>query len=107
MKYNIQQLERIIRECYCDYGVSSKDLIEILSGNDLEEKKQLFNKILLNSTERLYDLNSLFEKELLIIFLHDFTPKFSQDFFQREILLLRSILLKEKVDIPELAWIQY
>jgi hypothetical protein len=107
MSYNFKQLERIIKECYWDYHISAEDLIAILSGEDLEEKRQLFNKILLNSTERLYDLNLLFDKELLTIFLHDFKPKDTQDFFLREVKLLRSILLKEKIEIPELAWKKY
>jgi hypothetical protein len=78
MEYN--PLERIIKECYWDYHISVEDLIAILSGDDVREKKQLFDKILTNSTERLYDIKKLFGKDLIALFLKDFNPKYNRDF---------------------------
>jgi hypothetical protein len=107
MQADIHQLEQITKECYRDNAITMDDLIEILSGNDVSQKKKLFNKILTNSTERLSDIKKLFKKDLIVLFLKDVNPKYNLDLLVREEKLLRSILLNEKVEILELAWKKY
>ena len=107
MDFDRNQLERIIKECYWDYQINADDLIEILSGNDVRLKQKVFNKILINSAQRLYDVKMLFGKDLIKKFLDEFVPKYNKKFLVREVKLLKKIILKEKIDIPELAWKKY
>jgi hypothetical protein len=68
MIHSMTDYNRLIRECFWDLNISEHDIEQIISGDNQRSKKQLFKKILLNSSRYLIDLR-LFDREELYFLL--------------------------------------
>lgn len=95
---------RIIKECYWDYSISPEEIIKIVDGNDYRLKKKLFEKIVYNSTHKLYDLSILFDKITLRNMFDEFKPSYNLSYIERYVLVLRNLLFGENNKIGILEW---
>jgi hypothetical protein len=93
--------ERIVKECFWDYDMSVEDLKSIQHSDDKEAKRKLFSKIIYNSKDKLSDL-MMFKKEELREFFEEFKPTYNEKYITKHVLVLRSLLLGEKVKIKGL-----
>jgi len=97
-------IERILKECYWDYYITSDDIIKIVEGHDYRLKKKLFEKIMYNSTRKLFDLGILFDKVTLRRMFDEFKPAYNLTYIERSVLVLRNLLFEENNRIEALEW---
>ncbi|HAQ62805.1 TPA: hypothetical protein DCR49_12590 [Candidatus Delongbacteria bacterium] len=95
---------RIIKECYWDYNINPEHIINIVNGNDYRLKKKLFEKIVYNSTHKLFDLGLLFNKKELKKMFDEFKPSYNISYVERYVLILRNLLFGENNKIGILEW---
>jgi len=96
--------KRIIRECFWDLNTTEENIKQVLSGSDYRKKKQLFEKILLNSTHYLLDLQ-LFNKNDLYTLLENYQiPQFNYDYAFRRKNIAEVFFLDKELKIGELQW---
>ena len=96
--------DRIIRECFWDNHITAEELQHIIHGDDLRKKKQLFEKILLNSSHYLLDLQ-LFSREDLRLLLEEYQlPEFNYDYAFRRKNIAEVFFLDKELKIGELKW---
>ncbi|MDD3044942.1 MAG: hypothetical protein PHF33_05740 [Candidatus Delongbacteria bacterium] len=104
MKLQIAHIERIVEECYWDYKITPVEIINIADGNDNRLKKKLFEKILHNSSRKLYDLDILFDKVTLKQMFDEFKPSYNMFYIERYVLVLRNLMFGENNRIEALEW---
>ena len=75
----------------------------IINNNNLREVNKVFSKIIYNSKDKLLAL-SLFTKEQLREQFHSFKVTYNERYITRHLLVLKSLLLNEKVYIKGLEW---
>ena len=96
--------DRIVRECFWDLKMSREEIEQILSGDGPRLKRQLFEKILLNSSHYLLDLQ-LFDREELGVFLEEFRPPaFNYDYAFRRKNIAEVFFFDKELKINELKW---
>ncbi len=96
-------LERIKKECFWDTHISAEDLEKIIARQEKRELEKLFSKIIYNATDKLAAL-SIFSKEQLYEFFDEFKVTYNHKYINRHLLVLRALLLDEKVHIKNLEW---
>ena len=97
-------LKRIIKNCFWDVDITEERIISIVKGNDFNQKKQLFRKILLNSTRVLNDLK-IFDKKELKLMIEEFkVPQFNHDYIFRRHNIVEVYFLEKPLLIEELKW---
>ena len=101
--YN-ERYNRIIRECFWDLKITQEAIQEVLAGEDSRLKKQLFEKILLNSSRYLLDLK-LFDREELRLLLEEYRPpEFNYDHAFRRKNISEVFFFDKELKIDELKW---
>jgi len=96
--------DRIIRECFWDSTTSKEEIERIIAGDDHRRKKQLFEKILLNSSHYLLDLQ-LFDLEEFRLLLEEFQPPdFNYDHAFRRKNIAEVFFFDKELKISELKW---
>ena len=95
--------QKIVDDCYWDSRITASELEQIIHSADTREKKKVFSKILYNSRDKLQAMK-LFSKEELAIFFHDFKVTYNVKYITRHFLVLKSLLLDEKVYVKGLEW---
>lgn len=99
------QYARIIKDCFWDLNIQEADIINIVQGKDERKKKMLFEKILLNSTAFLKDLN-IFQKDDLAILLENFKlPKFNEAHAFKRKNMAEVWFFDKPLLVSELQWI--
>lgn len=97
--------ERIIKDCFWDLDISAKDIEDILYSDDKRQKAFLFNKILLNSTQMLIDLQ-IFSIDEIRTFLDEYkVPRFNHNYIFRRKNIAEVYFLDKLLEIDELKWI--
>ena len=97
--------ERIIKDCFWDLKMDSKDIDAILLHSDMTKKAFLFEKILLNSTQMLADMQ-IFEEDDLKILIEGFNvPKFNTAHIFKRKNMVEVYFLDKPLEIDELKWI--
>jgi len=96
--------DRIIRECFWDSNIAKEELQKILAGDDLRKKKQLFEKILLNSSHYLLDLQLFSHKDLRLLIEEYRPPSFNYDHAFRRKNISEVFFLDKELKIGELKW---
>jgi len=95
---------RIIRECFWDSNISTEEIKRILTGGDHRRKKQLFERILLNSPRYLLDLQ-LFDRDDLRLLLEAYQPpEFNNEHAFRRKNIAEVFFFDKKLQIGELQW---
>jgi len=96
--------DRILRECFWDSRSSMEEIQHIISGDDRRKKKQLFERILLNSSHYLLDLQ-LFNREDLRLLIEGYRlPEFNHDHAFRRKNIAEVFFLDKELKIGELKW---
>lgn len=83
--------------------MTPKDLENIITSQDKRELEKLFSKIIYNSKDKLKALQ-LFSKEQLKYLFSHFTATYNKKYIEKHILVLRVLLLDEKLEIKGLEW---
>ena len=97
--------DRIIKECFWDMHMQTKDIDIILNSNNLRKKTFLFDRILLNSTRMLFDLK-IFTRDDLETMIENFNvPNFNADYIARRKNMAEVYYLDKSLEIDELKWI--
>lgn len=97
--------ERIIKDCFWDLNINAKDIEDILYSDDKRQKAFLFNKILLNSTQMLIDLQ-IFSIDEIRTFLDEYkVPRFNHNYIFRRKNIAEVYFLDKLLEIDELKWI--
>jgi hypothetical protein len=100
----MERYERIIRECFWDLRISDDDIRETLNSDDNRKKRQLFERILLNSSRYLLDLH-LFDRENLYGMLGEYqVPKFNHYFAFRRKNIAEVFFFDKELKVEELKW---
>jgi len=97
--------ERIIKDCFWDLNINSKDIDDILNQDNLRRKKFLFCKILLNSTRVLIDLKIFKDNELKQMIEEYKVPQFNYNYIFRRKNIAEIYFLNKPVLVEELKWI--
>jgi len=100
----MSEIETIIKECFWDYDFSENDISNILENGSEKEKIFIFSKILENSCNVLKALKIFNDIELSELLRLYKVPKFNSDFLNKRYKIIKYLILKESVDIPELKW---
>jgi hypothetical protein len=97
--------EKIKKECFWEYNFSEKDIKEMASSDDMQKKRFLFNKILLNSTTLFNDLK-IFSKEDLAVLITEYkVPTFNYDYIFKRINMAEVYFLDKPLLVDELQWV--
>ncbi len=100
----MEQYARIIRECFWDSRIEAEELKRVLMKGSRREKRQLFERILLNSSRYLLDLR-LFGSEELRGLLEEYRiPDFNREYAFRRKNIAELYFFDKKLEIPELQW---
>ncbi|TVR94144.1 MAG: hypothetical protein EA428_00700 [Spirochaetaceae bacterium] len=100
----MHDLDRILRECFWDTNFSGDDIINAAGGRDVRRKAQVFEKVLLNSSHMLRDLE-LFPADELRALIQDYQlPQFNYEHAFRRKNLAEVYYLNGELKIPELQW---
>lgn len=100
---NLNIYSQIIKECYWDSNITSKDLESIVKSSDNRELKKVFSKIIYNSNDKLRALQ-IFTKDQLSIFFDDFKVTYNQKYAQKHLKVLANLLLGKEYKIKGLEW---
>lgn len=96
---------RIKKDCFWDLDISHEQFCDILAGKDIRKKAILFEKILLNSTSLLCDLE-VFDKEELKFLLENYQiPHFNKEYAFRRKNIAEVYFFDKPLLIDELKWI--
>jgi len=77
-----------LKDCFREYDFKSSDIVNMSISKDEREKKFLFEKILLNSTKMLKNME-IFDKNSLKELIKEYKiPKFNHDYTARRINIL-------------------
>ena len=96
--------EQILKDCFWEYKFNEEKIRFFSNSSDFAEKKFLFGKILLNSTEVLSALG-IFKFNDLRKLIEDFkVPEFNHEFIYRRKNMAEVFFLDKPLLIEELQW---
>lgn len=98
-------VDRILKECFWESTMSSEDLLNLVRKGNKEEKRFVFEKILLNSTNLIDDI-SIFDVDELKELLENYTlPQFNQGHAAKRKNLIEVYYFNKDLIIDELRWV--
>jgi len=98
------QYDRIIKECFWDYHTSPDTIKKILTSNDMRAKQKIFSKIIYNASDKVNILSQIFDRATLKKLFDNFVATYNKAYIDKQVPLLRNILLGEKNRIESLEW---
>ena len=97
--------EQILKDCFWEYKFDEEKIRNLSTSSDFGEKKFLFGKILVNSTEVLSALG-IFKFNDLKKLIEDFkVPEFNHDFIFKRKNMAEVFFLDKPLLIEELQWL--
>jgi hypothetical protein len=97
--------QRIQKDCFWDLDISSDEIVNIANGDDTQKLNMLFEKILLNSTSFLNDLE-IFDRQRLETLLENYqVPRFNGEFAFRRKNMAEVYFFDKPLLIDELKWV--
>ena len=97
--------EQILKDCFWEYKFNEEKIRNLSKSSDFAEKKFLFEKILVNSTEVLSALG-IFKFNDLKKLIEDFkVPEFNHDFIFKRKNMAEVFFLDKPLLIEELQWL--
>ena len=97
--------QRIKKDCFWDFDISSDEILNIANSDDTQKLNMLFEKILLNSTSFLNDLE-VFDRQRLETLLENYqVPRFNGDFAFRRKNMAEVYFFDKPLLIDELKWV--
>lgn len=98
-------LDRIRRECFWETTVAPEDILRMARAGNREEKKYIFEKILLNSSNLLDDI-SIFDLVDLKELLENYKlPEFNREHAAKRKNLVEVFFFDKDLVIEELLWV--
>lgn len=97
-------VKRINKECFWEYSFSDKEILNFSKSDDFREKKFLFEKILLNSTEVLQDLEILKKNDIETLLKEFNIPAFNNDYIFKRKNIADVYFLDKELLVDELKW---
>jgi len=99
------QYKRIISDCFWDSNITVEDIFKMLHSGNIRAEKYLFEKILINSTNLLSDLELFKRDELKIIMKEYKIPTFNYNYIFRRKNIAEVYLFDAPLLVDELKWI--
>ena len=96
--------DRIIKECFWDSRIAPDTLEKILKSNDMRAKQKIFSKIIYNASDKVNMLSQMFDRATLKKLVDNFVATYNKAYIDKQVPLLRNILLGEKNRIESLEW---
>ncbi len=105
LEYHKKELhDDILKYCFWDYKITLETLEKYISSDDWRLKKFVFEKIFCNSPMYHSDL-MVFEKEDLLKLIAEYkVPQFNYEYLNKRHLIVRQLIVGEKVIVPGLEW---
>jgi len=100
----MKDFERIKQECFWDSSIDEEDFFQALKEGEHPKKRYLFEKILLNSTKVLLDLQLFDRKELKTLLEEYSPPEFNHDYAFRRKNIAEYYFFDKPLEIDELKW---
>ncbi len=97
--------EKIQNECFWEYNFDEKEIQKIASSDDLQMKRFLFEKILLNSTTLFNDLKIFSKDDLGVLITGYKVPSFNHDYIFKRKNMAEVYFLNKHLLIDELQWV--
>tara|TARA_B100000029_G_C17260648_1_gene846171 strand:+ start:110 stop:430 length:321 start_codon:yes stop_codon:yes gene_type:complete len=95
---------QILKDCFWEYNLNKEKIHKLSTSGEFSEKKFLFEKILLNSTE-VFRALEIFNPEDLKVLIEDFkVPEFNYDFIFKRKNIVEVYFLDKPLLIKELQW---
>jgi len=104
--YDIHMVDfnRIIRESFWDSNISAEEIERIITGIDHRRKSQLFERILLNSSHYLLDLQLFSQADLRLLLEEYQPPEFNNEHAFRRKNIAEVFFFDKELQIGELQW---
>ena len=100
MKY-----DRLIKECFWDYHFTDQNIEKLLHSNDFHDKQFLYEKILVNSTDLLGDMQ-LFDRDDLKKLTETYkVPSFNREYIRKRHNIVEYFFFNKPLQIDELKWV--
>ncbi len=98
-------LDRIRRECFWETTMTPQDILRMARAGNREEKRFIFEKILLNSTHLLNDI-SIFDLDDLKELVENYKlPQFNREHAAKRKNLVEVFFFDKDLVIDELLWV--
>jgi len=97
--------DRLIKECFWEYNFGYEDIDKLIHSDDITQQLFLFEKILGNSTELLYDMELFDLKDLKILTKRYVVPKFNHDYLARRKNIVEYYFFDKPLEVEELKWV--
>ena len=97
--------QRIRKECFWDVTMSKKTFFDIVNSQDMKKKQYIFEKILLNSTKMLTDLQIFNKNGLKELIENIKIPNFNKAHILRRKNLVEVYFFDKELQIDELKWV--
>ncbi len=98
------QYDRIIKECFWDSHILPDTLENILKSNDMRAKQKIFSKIIYNASDKVNILSQIFDRATLKKLFDNFVATYNKIYIDKQVLLIRNILIGERNRIESLEW---
>jgi len=96
-----KKYSQLLKDCFWEYDFKSSDIVNMSISKDEREKKFLFEKILLNSTEMLKSME-IFDKNSLKKLIEEYKiPTFNHDYTARRINILEYYFLNKTLTVKK------
>lgn len=96
--------KRIQKECFQEMKISREELEKIIQGEDFSAKTLVFQKILENSSQVLYDLKNFNSDDIATLLENYKVPQFNHDYFFRRKNIAEAFFLNKPILVKELQW---
>ena len=97
--------QRIQKECFWDAAINEKSFYDIIDSQDMKKKQYLFEKILLNSTKMLKDLENFDRDELKTLLENINISNFNKAHTLRRKNIAEVYFFDKELQIDELKWV--
>ena len=102
---NETQYQRLKKECFWEYHFSSDEIKALIHSDDIQEKKFVFEKILLNSSELLKDMTLFNSQDLKELLENYVVPRFNDKYVHRRKNIIECYFFDKPLEVEELKWI--
>lgn len=96
--------QRIVKDCFWDMHIDADAIQEIVSGDDMQKKSFLFEKILLHSTKLFVDLAVFPQADLKVLLQNYKIPRFNHEYAFKRKNMAEVYYFDQPLLIDELKW---
>jgi hypothetical protein len=93
-----------MKEAFWDYNLSKDDLFKTARSGSFREKKNLFKKILFNSSDRVRFIEELFSREDIGKLFESLSINRYNRYAERTVQLAKYFILDKRIRVTGLEW---